>query len=165
VCYIDTSVVTAAIVAAENHRAAQEYWQELALSGASICFSELLRLEYAQFLRGLPSRLDYASQRTFGLHRWERQTVRENWFRLGWRLFEDLMAGVSYVREIALDRSILDTSNDLMIACNIGSYDAAHLATAIEAGAIELAAVDGHFTRASHLMSVRLIRDSQTSST
>jgi predicted nucleic acid-binding protein len=105
VCYIDTSVVTAAIVAAENHRAAQEYWQELALSGASICFSELLRLEYAQFLRGLPSRLDYASQRTFGLHRWERQTVRENWFRLGWRLFEDLMAGVSYVREIALDRS------------------------------------------------------------
>ena len=164
VCYLDTSVVTAAMVAAENHRAALEYWQELALADASVCFSELLRLKYAHFLRGLPSRLGYATQRTFGLHRWERQSVRENWYRIGWRLFDNLMSQVGHVRETALDRSILDTSNDLMATCNIGSYDTAHVATALAVGATELAAVDGHFSRASHLMTVQRIRDSQPGS-
>jgi predicted nucleic acid-binding protein len=161
---LDTSVVTAAIVAAENHRAAHEYWQELALADAAICFSELLRLEYAHFLRGLPARLDYTTQRGFGLHHWERQSVRENWYRLGWRLFDDLMSHIGYVREIALDRSILDFSNDLMAACNIGSYDAAHVATALAVGATELAGVDGHFSRVSHLIPVRIVRDSQAAS-
>ncbi len=65
------------------------------------------------------------------------------------------------VAEYGLTRTILDASNDLMASCNLGSYDAAHVATALAAGATEIAAVDGHFSRASHLIAVRLIRDPQ----
>jgi predicted nucleic acid-binding protein len=79
-------------------------------------------------------------------------------------LFDNLMAQANHVREIALDRAILGAANDLMATCNIGSYDAAHVATALAVGATEVAAVDGHFSRVSHLIPVRLIRDPQSAS-
>lgn len=42
---------------------------------------------------------------------------------------------------------------------NLGSYDAAHVVTALEVGASELASVDGDFERVADLITVRIIRD------
>lgn len=74
------------------------------------------------------------------------------------------MSEFTLVTEYGLTRTILDSATDLMASCNLGSYDAAHVATALAAGASEIAAVDGHFSRASHLIAVRIIRDPQEAS-
>lgn len=74
------------------------------------------------------------------------------------------MSGFTLVTEYGLTRTILDSASDLMASCNLGSYDAAHVATALASGATEIAAVDGHFSRVNHLIAVRLIRDPQVAS-
>lgn len=83
--YLDTSVVVAAVVdSVAHHRSALDFCQQRFDERASIYYSELLRLEYAQAFRALPSRLGPDIQREHGLHRWHQQEVRERWFRHGW---------------------------------------------------------------------------------
>jgi predicted nucleic acid-binding protein len=164
-CYLDTSVVTTALLPSINHHsAALEYCRNVAEQRGSVCFSELLRLEYAQFLRIVPSRLDIATQRAQGVHRWDRQSVRERWFRRGWDQFDGFTEQFARTTEFGITRNILDTAIDLMVSCNLGSYDAAHVATALASGATEIATVDGHFSRVSHLIAVRIVRDPQAAS-
>jgi hypothetical protein len=113
----------------------------------------------------LPPQLDSETFRSHGLHRWDEQPVRERWYRRGWGQFDNFINQFARVTEIGLSRSILDSTNDLMGSCNLGSYDAAHVATALMFGATEFASVDGHFSRVSHLIAVRLIRDQPPSLT
>lgn len=163
--YLDTSVITTALVESiGHHRAALDYCQRLGAERSSVCYSELLRLEYAHFLRVLPAQLDPVTIRTYDLHRWDRLSVRERRFRRGWEQFDTFMSGFTLVTEYGLTRTILDSASDLMASCNLGSYDAAHVATALASGATEIAAVDGHFSRVNHLIAVRLIRDPQVAS-
>jgi predicted nucleic acid-binding protein len=166
ICYLDTSVITTALVQSINHHSASlEYCRHAAAEAHTVCFSELLRLEYAHSLRVLPSQLDSATFRLHGLHRWDRQTVRERWYRRGWSQFDEFVNQFVRVIEVGLSRPILDSANHLMGSCNLGSYDAAHAATALAIGATELACVDSHFSRVNHLIAVRLIRDQPATAT
>ena len=157
--YFDTSLITTAAIqpAVEHHEAAISFCERTIAARSSVYFSELMRLEYAQALRALSTTVDEATRRAFRLHRWDQVGVRRQWMEYGSQRLDVFLSQFDWV-EVALDRDAINAARDLMISCNLSSYDAAHVATALSLGITDLAAVDGHFERASHLLTIHTVR-------
>ncbi|HUG15325.1 MAG TPA: PIN domain-containing protein, partial [Thermomicrobiales bacterium] len=102
-------------------------------------------------------RLTDSTYREFRLDRWDQIRVRQRWVDYGNDLLEVFLREYRWV-EVALDRDIIDEARQLMVSCNLSSYDAAHVATALSLGITDLAAVDSHFEHAGHLLTVHTIR-------
>jgi predicted nucleic acid-binding protein len=143
----------------EHHRASDAFCQQLFAANTPVYYSDLVRLEYAHFYRGLQSRVDAATRVRFRLHRWDRQSVRARWMAYGFEQFDDLLRQFASAHEVALTRAIVDDARQLMIDYNLNSYDAAHVAAALAVGVPALAAVDGHFVRVASLLTVHIVRD------
>jgi predicted nucleic acid-binding protein len=161
-CYIDTSLIVAAVTAGiEHHSAANEFCQRLFRDGATVSFSELVRLEYLHALRqmvGSPNMLSAADKRKHGLQHWgNRRSVRANWLRHGVQQFESLVSQFTRAYEIRLTRGILDNATRIMSECNLDSYDATHVATTLQLGVTDLASIDEHFSRAARYIHPHII--------
>jgi predicted nucleic acid-binding protein len=159
-CYLDTSLLSAAIVGhSAHHPAAQAFCEHLIAADVPIVVSELVYLEYANFLRTLVGRLPPAVARSHGLHRWERSPpIRERWLGAGMTELDTFMRRFAAVDTLALTQPTIDAARLIMATCNLASYDAAHVVTALSAGASHLAAVDDHFSRAGQFLEVAVIR-------
>jgi hypothetical protein len=118
-CYLDTSLTTTAIFTTiEHHQAAAGFCQQLFAFNATIYFSELLRLEYAEFFRRLQERVDAATRSHFRLQRWDLPHVRARWLEHGFRRFEQFINQFAAAREVALTRAIIDDAHRLMATHN-----------------------------------------------
>jgi predicted nucleic acid-binding protein len=159
-CYLDTSLLSAAIVNhSAHHAAAAAFCEQLITSGTTVVISELVYLEYANFLRTLVGQLAPGVARAHGLHRWERQPqVRLNWIEVGAGQFETFMRRFAAVEGIALTQPTIIAARRMMAVCNLASYDSVHVVTALSAGVSHLAAVDDHFARARDLLDVIIVR-------
>jgi predicted nucleic acid-binding protein len=156
--YFDTSLLTTAVFRPiVHHEAAERFSQDVLLSGRSVYISELIWLEYAHALRSMSSNIDEATQREYHLHRWDLAHVRSRWVNHGVALLRAFLARFD-TYEVPFERHIVDDAIEIMVSCNLSSYDAAHVATALSLGITELAAVDSHFERASHLLTVHTVR-------
>lgn len=156
--YFDTSLLTTAIFPpVEHHQAAERFSDNVLRSGASVYISELIWLEYAHALRRMSANIDEVTRREFRLERWDLTHVRHRWIDYGISLLRDFLARFD-TYEVPIERSMMDLALEIMVSCNLSSYDAAHVATALSLGVTDLAAVDGHFERASHLLTVHTIR-------
>jgi len=158
--YLDTSIVTTALYDNfEFHDAARGFCGSLVRDHHPVCFSELLRLEYAHSLRRIVGTLDPGSLRSLGLHRWERAHVRRRWIDAGFDRFERFIAQFALAQEIALTRETIDYATELMVFHNLDSYDAAHIATALSVGASHIVALDRHYGRVRNIIDVHIIPD------
>lgn len=160
-CYADTSLLVTALVSnIEHHQAAIDFCNLLIADGATVYISELVRLEFSNSYRRLIGSLPPDVFREHGLRRWDKSaTVRQRWLDRGKESLEDLVLRFERTLEVQLTRELIDEAHRLMGSHNLQSYDAAHVATAIAAGATDLAAVDGHFERADGLVTVHIVRD------
>lgn len=154
-------MITAALtVGTAHHRASMAFCNRLIADGAIVSFSELTTLEIMQFYRTLAGRLDTEAQRRQDLHHWDtRPHVRATWLERGFVQFQRLTASFDLARAMQLRRQLAVDARALMASCNLPSYDAAHVATALAASMTDLAAVDAHFARAGHLLHVHIVRD------
>jgi predicted nucleic acid-binding protein len=160
--YFDTNVITTALAPGlPHHRAARDFCDGVIHDRNPVAFSELLRLEYAHYLRAIPGSYDPATLRSLGLHRWEREDVRRRWLRSGFSDFERFVSQFAAISEVMLTRDIIDYATDLMIICNLGSYDAADVATAISIGASRIATLDKQFVRARSVIDVQIIAEDE----
>jgi predicted nucleic acid-binding protein len=78
---------------------------------------------------------------------------------LGSRVFLHQFASV---QEVSLSRDIIDQAAEIMVICNLDSYDAAHVATALTAGASRIVTLDRELVRARSVIDVFLIPDDMT---
>jgi predicted nucleic acid-binding protein len=86
------------------------------------------------------------------LQHWGTRTdVRERWLRHGLHLFEQLIDQFSRAFVIPLNDAIIDRGVTLMARYHLKSYDAIHVASAIEAGLSDIAATDGDFARVTEI--------------
>ncbi len=155
--YLDTSVVAAAISSGDPHSVAcTTFCGRLARDNVRVYFSQLLRLEIAQFIRKLatdprsvvsPSLYQQYQLRDFGTD----SGIRQQWMQFGMAQFDALLGTFYRVFELPLRKQIWQQSIDLMSLYGLESYDAAHVATAFRAGLSDLATVDGKFARVSGL--------------
>jgi len=163
--YLDTSVIVATISSGDPFNVpCQTYCAALARNDSMIYFSQLLRLEYAQFIRKLatdsknavPQHLFQQYQlKDFG----KNMMVRHQWTKFMMTQFDVLLGTFYRVRELPIQPPILRQSNDLMSLHNIESYDAAHVATALREGVHDLATTDTKFAaRVTSGLKVHLIR-------
>ncbi len=163
--YLDTSVIVATISSGDPFNGqCTAYCTALARNNSTIYFSQLLRLEYAQFIRKVATDSQYAipqnlfqqyQLRDFG----KNLMVRHNWMNFMTGQFDTLLATFYSVRELPLRPLILRQSNSLMSFHSIESYDAAHVATALQEGIHDLATTDEKFAaRVTSGLRVHLIR-------
>lgn len=158
--YVDTNLITTSLAPGlPHHQAARDVCTSIVNRREAVVFSELLRLEYAQYLRKVPASYDAATLRSLGLHRWEREDVRRRWIDAGFRDFEHFISQFADVQEFVLTREIIDYAAELMIQFNLGSYDAAHVSTALAAGASRIVTLDKQFERARPVIDVHIIPD------
>jgi predicted nucleic acid-binding protein len=73
--------------------------------------------------------------------------------------FEAFISQFYEANEVALDPAIVDDALEIMADCQIGSYDAIHVATARAIGIEHLAAVDADFARVRPLLNVHIVHD------
>lgn len=161
--YLDTSLVTAAIIAGIPHSVASaEFCRRLAVEGRPVFFSQILRLEITQAFMNLvnrPGQLPADIQEEFGLAAWnENFLVREGWLRFCIAQLEDFLGQFEEVFELPFTPSIWRRSVGIMALDRLRSHDAIHVATAREYGIISFVTGDDHFLRISDL-EVLLIRD------
>jgi predicted nucleic acid-binding protein len=158
--YLDTSLVTTAMTTdIEQHEAARVYCENLVRQSSAVTFSELLRLEFAHHLRVVVRSLHPQTIRLYGLHRWEREPIRRHWIDTSFNRFETFLSLFADVQEVRLTREIIEYANELMITCNLDSYDAAHVATALATGATRIVTLDRHYERVRHIIDVHIIPD------
>ena len=160
--YLDTSVVSAASIAAiPHHGACHRFLAELIESEARVVFSQILRLEFSQVWFRLPKSpyLDAEMVRTFRLRAWDRRpAVREQWMAEGATRFTALTTRFHESVEVPFDLPIWSLANELMAHHRLRSHDAVHAATALRSGVLDLASVDADFRRVPNLR-LRLLRD------
>jgi len=163
--YLDTSLATAAVIqGTKSHNIASTFCAQCATSGTRVYFSQLLRIELLQAIRSvgtLYGSLPEEIRRERRLARWGRDIeIRRSWMQYGVDGFSTLIDQFAEVYELPLTDDIWVRSADLMVTCQIDSYDAVHAATALELGVYDLATIDAHFTRVAEL-TVHLLRDSE----
>lgn len=160
--YLDTSVVgTAMIPAIPHHRACEQFLAEVAERETLVVFSQVLRLEFAQFWYQLPrsAYLDAETVRAFRLGAWDRSTgVRERWMAEGVSRFAVFPFRFRRVVEIPLDVPTWSAGVELMGRHRLRSHDAVHAATALSVGVLDFATVDDDFRRVPNLR-LHLLRD------
>ncbi len=161
--YLDTSVIVAAISSGDPHYlACSTYCTALANNNSTIYFSQLLRLEYAQFIRKLATDATYAlpssiyqqyQLQDFGTN----MMIRHQWMRFLMSQFDALVATFYTVRELPVGKEIPPHSIQLMSLHGLESYDAAHMATALREKVPDLATTDRKFSRAASGLRIHLI--------
>jgi predicted nucleic acid-binding protein len=149
--YLDTSLVLAALLPGLAHAGPSlEFCDQLARQGCTVYFSQLLRLEIAQALKNVatrkPAQLSEPLRQQFQLHDWNtREDVRRRWMTHGQGQLEAFIGQFVEVVELPLDRVTWDRSIDLMCRYPFKSYDAAHVATAIQYSVQHLATTDREY--------------------
>lgn len=163
--YLDTSVIVATISSGDPFNLpCTAYCAALIANNSRIYFSQLVRLEYAQFIRTvatdekkvLPAHLFQQYQlKDYG----KDMMVRHRWTAFMIGEFDALLARFYSVQEFPIRPPILRQCNGLMSLHSIKSYDAAHLATALSERIPVLATTDKDFaTRVSSGLVMYLIR-------
>jgi predicted nucleic acid-binding protein len=160
--YLDTSVITAAIVqGSAHHRAAREYCDALVSSASRVYISRLVRIELLRAIRilaAVPENLPGSVRRRHRMGHWGNDiVVHEQWMRSGIERCEALPGDFIEMYELPLDYPDWDRVAELMAAFHLSSYDAVHVATAFEAGIHTIASVDADYTRVTSL-NVVLVR-------
>lgn len=161
--YLDTSILTAAVFrGSDDHQAAFDYCQQLAKDRSIVYFSQLLRFEFLQSARVIgttPGATFPSTRRKYHLARWGGdQAVRERWMTDGASHLDEYLAQFARVVEAPLDMEIWRRTVVLMAEHHLKSYDAAHIATAIELGVPRIASRDADFARVTSL-SIDIVRD------
>ena len=109
--------------------------------------------------RRYDGRHSYRPRRRFALGRWRHDVaVRERWLEAGIAKFDALVNQFHELYELPIDDRAWRQSASLMARYHLSSYDALHVATAIEFGVLDLATLDGDFTRVKEL-TIWLLRD------
>lgn len=153
--YLDSSVFVAAIIGGDPHSAAcTRYCADLAAHNATVCFSELARLEIAHVIRRLAT-TNAAPQDLYRHYRLSRfntnRMIRQRWMQFGMGEFDALLRTFFVAYEAPYQSAIWRQSIQLMALHNLRSYDAAHIATALALGVADFTSVDGDYARVSGL--------------
>ena len=158
--YLDTSIVIAAAIADTPHSVpSRQFCECLGEFGTRVYFSGLLRMEFANTLRSLalpqrtkpgkppkPSRLPEPIRQQFQLDQWAgSEAVRHAWMEFGHQQLEAFLS--QFVEAVELPVRSGTWAQMLHIQCqyDMKSNDAAHAATAIEYGIVNLATTDREF--------------------
>lgn len=147
---LDTSIAVAAtVIGARRHIPARQYCESLKDSGAIVCFSTLLRIEFLHALVGIandPGQLIESTRRKARLHRWgDFPEARREWLSHWSRELDALITIFDSYREISFDSALIPAIGDLMAELQLKSYDATHLASALAVGADTFATLDSDF--------------------
>jgi predicted nucleic acid-binding protein len=161
--YLDTSLITAATSRAfSHHEKALAFSAESVIAKRNVLVSEFMRVEYGHHLRVVERWMDRQSFRSHGLHRWDRESIRRRWVTQGMTALDAFLHQFASVQEVSLSRDIIDQAAEIMVICNLDSYDAAHVATALTAGASRIVTLDRELVRARSVIDVFLIPDDMT---
>jgi predicted nucleic acid-binding protein len=149
--FFDTSLVADAVAQSGRYATVRSYLDSLLHDGARVFVSDLVRIELAQAIKAIandPGMLPGRERRRWRLHRWgDLQQVREDWYDHCFTNYDQLLVEFISAEEVALSRSIIESAIDLMVAFQIDSHDAIHIATALAVGASTLATLDVDFMR------------------
>jgi predicted nucleic acid-binding protein len=164
--YLDSGVAIAATFPATLYAiGARDLCQRLIQQGATVYFSQILRLEFTEAVRKLATiqgRVPPEVRRQFRPDDWELDVaVRRRWLLFAVDRLESLLLRFANVYEIPFERSIWLRSVEIMAERQLRSHDAIHLATAYENRLTCVATTDDEFLKVPDL-DVRLIRDPLT---
>jgi predicted nucleic acid-binding protein len=148
--YLDTDFVITYLVSTQRHHArCQAFVERLGEMGLTTIFvSPLVWLEFAHvitresFRAALPPDLTDSLQ----VSRWQESLVRQTYIQAFLGLLEAFLAQFEIV-EIPLATDVRVHALQNVALYGLDTHDAAHLATAISAGVLDLASFDGGFRR------------------
>jgi predicted nucleic acid-binding protein len=128
------------------------------------CLSELVRIEFAQAMKGIantPTAMSEAERRRRRLHRWsDDREARLAWHGYCQSEFDRLLEQFSIVDELAITSDIIAAATPLMAESHLDSFDSVHVVSALAAGADTLATLDADYLRIAGVaeLAIALIR-------
>ncbi len=169
--YLDTSLIVSATISGLAHAGpCRRFCERLGLDGARVYFSQVAHIEFLNALRNLarprkPKRraLPDALWNRFGLDQWTASdAIRDRWLEFGSRQFQVFLDQFAAALELPLRASTWTRTLAIMRQYDLTSYDALHVATALDSGVQDFGSADREFEVGLHL-TLWLARDDRPS--
>lgn len=148
--YVDTDIFVAYLANTQpHHHRCRDFLERLyQYSQATVYLSSILWIEFAHVIRRTDFRESLADdlRESLRLHEWDRPQVRQSYLRTLVGSLEALLEHFTWV-EIPLTPEVRTVAIEYISRYNVGSQDAAHLASATVAGVVDLASLDRSFRR------------------